>query len=137
MMVIEPEAAALAAQRRTQADIDALTQARERFMNAPEGDPNAVVRVAEFFELVGACARNRVLMLAKHPLAQVLAPSLAKVIERVPQARSRIWDAQRNIIGALKDKDPSEARRWMAKHVRDFKRGYEVAGITPETLISF
>jgi DNA-binding FadR family transcriptional regulator len=136
MMVIEPEVAALAASRRTQADVEALTQSRERFMNSSEGDPKAVEWVAEFFELLGACARNQVLVLAKHSLAQVLAPSLLQMIDRVPQARSRIADAQRNIIAALRDKDANEARKWMAKHVRDFKRGYEVAGITPDTLVS-
>ena len=136
MMVIEPEVAALAAQRRTQADVEALSQARERFMNSPEGDPKAVTWVAEFFELIGTCARNQVLVLAKHSLAQVLAPSLAQMIDRVPQARSRIADAQKNIIAALREKDAAEARKWMAKHVRDFKRGYEVAGIQPNTLVS-
>jgi|HigsolmetaAR201D_1030396.scaffolds.fasta_scaffold08087_1 GntR family transcriptional repressor for pyruvate dehydrogenase complex len=136
MMVIEPEVAALAAQRRTQADLEALTQARERFMSCPEGDPRAVEYVAEFFELLGMCARNQVLVLAKHPLAQVLAPSLGQMIDKVPQARARIADAQRNIIAALRDKDANEARKWMAKHVRDFKRGYEVAGIAPDTLVS-
>ena len=136
MMVIEPEVAALAAQRRTQVDVEALTQARERFMSSQEGDPKAVVFVAEFFELLGTCARNQVLVLAKHSLAQVLAPSLAQMIDKVPQARTRIADAQRNIISALREKDSNEARKWMAKHVRDFKRGYEVAGITPDTLVS-
>jgi GntR family transcriptional repressor for pyruvate dehydrogenase complex len=38
MMVIEPEVAALAAQRRTQADLEALTQSRERFMSAASAD---------------------------------------------------------------------------------------------------
>jgi GntR family transcriptional repressor for pyruvate dehydrogenase complex len=136
MMVIEPEVAALAAQRRTQSDIDALVQVRERFMGSPEGDPKAVEYVADFFELLGQCARNQVLVLAKHSLAQVLAPSLAQMIDRVPQARARIADAQRNIILALRNKDADEARKWMAKHVRDFKRGYEVAGITPDTPVS-
>ncbi|MCC7268978.1 MAG: FCD domain-containing protein, partial [Caulobacteraceae bacterium] len=106
------------------------------FMGSQDGDPKAVEHVAEFFELLGQCARNQVLVLAKHSLAQVLAPSLAQVIDRVPQARTRIADAQRNIITALREKDANEARKWMAKHVRDFKRGYEVAGITPDTLVS-
>ena len=121
---------------RTQADLDALLLARERFVTSGQGDPKAVEFVAEFFEILGACARNQVLVLAKHSLAQVLAPSLALMIDRVPQARSRIADAQRNIIAALKAKDANEARKWMAKHVRDFKRGYEVAGIPPDTMVS-
>jgi DNA-binding FadR family transcriptional regulator len=58
------------------------------------------------------------------------------MIDRVPQARSRIAEAQRKIIAALQNKDSDEARKWMAKHVRDFKRGYEVAGISPDAAVS-
>jgi GntR family transcriptional repressor for pyruvate dehydrogenase complex len=48
----------------------------------------------------------------------------------------RIADAQRKIIVAVKDKNADEARKWMSKHVRDFQRGYELAGISPDTPIS-
>jgi len=36
----------------------------------------------------------------------------------------------------VKDKNADEARKWMSKHVRDFQRGYELAGISPDTPIS-
>jgi GntR family transcriptional regulator, transcriptional repressor for pyruvate dehydrogenase complex len=136
MMVIEPEVAALAAVRRTQADLDALSQLSEAFRNWPKGDPNAVDVVAEFFEVLGAASRNQVLVLAKQSLTDALAPSLARMIDSVPQARQRIADAQRRIITALREKNAEEARKWMSKHVRDFQRGYELAGISPDTPIS-
>lgn len=135
MMVIEPEVAALAATRRTQADIEALQRISQAFTAATDS-ALAVTLVTDFFELLGACARNQVLVLAKHSLAQVLAPSLTVMIDRVQQARSRITGAQHKIIGALQNRDAEEARKWMAKHVRDFKRGYEVAGIPPDALVS-
>lgn len=136
MVIIEPEVAALAATRRSQADINALLKAHQAFVDSAKTDAQAVNLVKDFFELLGACARNQVLVLAKQSLAQVLAPSLAQMIDRVPHARSRIAEAQRRIITALQNKDAEEARKWMAKHVRDFKRGYEVAGISPDTLVS-
>jgi DNA-binding FadR family transcriptional regulator len=137
MMVIEPEVAALAAVRRDEATMAALVLAHERFLASPAGDAaGAVVAVEEFFELIGMCAHNHVLVLAKHSLTMALGPSLAKMIDKVPQARARITDAQRRIIAALRGKDATEARRWMARHVRDFKRGYEFAGISPDTPIS-
>lgn len=135
MMVIEPEVAALAATRRTQADIEALMKISQAFAAATESGV-AVDLVGDFFELLGTCARNQVLVLAKHSLAQVLAPSLAVMIDRVQQARSRIIGAQQKIIAALQSRDAEEARKWMAKHVRDFKRGYEVAGIPPDAVVS-
>ncbi len=136
MMVIEPEVAALAAIRRTQADLIALTQASETFRDSPEGDPDAVNVVALFFEILGTASRNQVLVLAKQSLTQALAPSLARMIDLVPQARARITDAQRRIVLAVRDKNADEARKWMSKHVRDFRRGYEVAGISPDTPIT-
>lgn len=136
MMVIEPEVAALAAIRRTQTDLTALTQASEAFRDSPEGDPDAVNIVATFFEVLGAASRNQVLVLAKQSLTQALAPSLARMIDSVPQARARIADAQRRIVIAVREKNGEEARKWMSKHVRDFRRGYEVAGISPDTPIT-
>ena len=136
MMVIEPEVAALAATRRTQADVDALVQAAEAFRTWPKDDPHAVDVVAEFFQAMGAASRNQVLVLAKQSLTDALAPSLARMIDTVPQARQRIADAQRRIITAVRDKNAEEARRWMSKHVRDFQRGYELAGISPDTPIT-
>ena len=135
MMVIEPEVAALAATRRTQSDIDVLIRLSQAFI-AEQHSVSAVELVADFFEMLGTCSRNKVLVLAKHSLAQVLAPSLALMVDRVPQARSRIIAAQQKIISALQTRDADEARKWMAKHVRDFKRGYEVAGIAPDALVS-
>lgn len=136
MMVIEPEVAALAATRRTQTDLAALTLASEAFRDSPEGDPDAVNIVATFFEVLGAASRNQVLVLAKQSLTQALAPSLARMIDSVPQARARIADAQRRIVIAVREKNADEARKWMSKHVRDFRRGYEVAGISPDTPIT-
>jgi len=136
MMVIEPEVAALAAGRRTQADLATLAQISETFRASPDGDPDAVNIVASFFEAIGAASRNQVLVLAKQSLTQVLQPSLAKMIDSVPQARARISDAQKRIVVAIRDKNADEARKWMSKHVRDFRRGYEVAGISPDTPIS-
>lgn len=136
MMVLEPEVAALAAVRRTQADLAALMQASEEFRAWPTGDAGAVDVVAAFFEALGVASRNQVLVLAKQSLTEALAPSLARMIDTVPQARQRIADAQRRIVTAVRDKDAAEARKWMSKHVRDFRRGYELAGISPDTPIT-
>jgi DNA-binding GntR family transcriptional regulator len=51
------------------------------------------------------------------------------MIDQVPQARARIVAAQRHLIEAIRARNADEARNWMEKHIRDFKRGYELAGI--------
>ena len=60
-------------------------------------------------------------------------PSLAVIIDRVPQARARIEAAQAAIVAAVRARDAKGAAEWMARHVRDFRRGYEVAGIPLST----
>ena len=72
-------------------------------------------------------------MLLNEPLLRLLKPSLAIIIDRVPQARSRIESAQREIVGAVAARDAAAASVWMTRHVRDFRRGYEVAGIPLST----
>jgi GntR family transcriptional repressor for pyruvate dehydrogenase complex len=55
-----------------------------------------------------------------------LEAALTLLIDRVPQARARIQAAQEKIAVAIKLKKPEQARTWMEKHIRDFKRGYEL-----------
>jgi DNA-binding GntR family transcriptional regulator len=59
----------------------------------------------------------------------LLEPSLRAMIDRVPQARARIVTAQKRLCEALSAGDAEAAHAWMARHIRDFRRGYELAGI--------
>jgi DNA-binding GntR family transcriptional regulator len=51
------------------------------------------------------------------------------MIDEVPQARARIAGAQRRIVEALRARDAAAAQSWTAKHIRDFRRGFDLAGI--------
>lgn len=126
---LEPPIAQAAAQRRQSADIEALAAAAERFEAAAADSGDAVLQVAEFFRRLAAATHNPALRLAQEPLLQLLAPSLRAVIDAVPQARARIVTAQGRVLDAVADGNAELAANWMAKHVRDFRKGYEVAGI--------
>jgi DNA-binding FadR family transcriptional regulator len=133
MMVLEPSIAEAAAKRRLASDCARLDANAKRFQEAstartPQTE-RAVHESAQFFRTLGECAHNAVLMLAHEPLLQLLEPSLGAMIDIVPQARTRISTAQGRIVAAVQAKDAAAAREWMAKHIRDFKRGYELAGI--------
>ena len=70
------------------------------------------------------------LALAQEPLLQLLEPSLRIMIDKVPQARSRI--AYRAAADLCRRSPRAMRRRpqtWMARHIRDFRKGYELAGI--------
>ena len=121
LTALEPPIAAAAARRRDPGDlarIDSLTR----------GDVD-VEQTADFFHAVGEATHNGVLMLAHEPLIQMLVPSLATLIRKVPQAASRVAIAQKRIAGAIRAQDPAQAEDWMSKHIRDFRRGFEIAGI--------
>jgi DNA-binding FadR family transcriptional regulator len=127
MMAIEPAAAGYAAARRTAAQLQRLVRANARSRRDTPSTAAAVAAVVEFFTAVADASGNQVLAMSQAPLNLLLAPTLTQIIERVPQARTRIRGAQAKIIGAIKQKRTEEARNWMEKHIRDFKRGYELA----------
>jgi len=126
MMAIEPAAAQYAATRRTAAQLQAITRANARFSREIADTAAAVSAVVDFFTAVAGASGNQVLALSQAPLNMLLIPALSRIIDRVPQARARIQGAQGKIIDAIKLKKSEQARNWMEKHIRDFKRGYEL-----------
>jgi GntR family transcriptional regulator, transcriptional repressor for pyruvate dehydrogenase complex len=129
LTLLEPPIAAAAARARTAQDLAQIVTVCEKFASDNVETEAAVQGAAEFFRSVGRATHNQVLMLAQEPLLQLLAPSLRVMIDKVPQARARIMTAQRRIGDALKARDEEGARTWMAKHIRDFRKGYEIARI--------
>jgi len=101
-------------------------RAAARFKREAANTAAAVAAVADFFTAVAAASGNQVLALSQAPLNLLLAPALTHIIDRVPQARARIQDAQATIAEAIKLRRSEQARTWMEKHIRDFKRGHEL-----------
>ena len=132
LTILEPPLAEAAARNRTAADLGYITAAADACGAARQSAAQAVHCTAEFFRCVGRATHNPVLGLAQEPLLQLLEPSLGVMIDKVPQARARIATAQRRLTEALAARDGAEARQWMARHIRDFRKGYELAGIDLE-----
>jgi GntR family transcriptional regulator, transcriptional repressor for pyruvate dehydrogenase complex len=126
MMALEPAAAEYAAARRTAPQLHDLTRAGARFKRASTDTDAAVAAVVDFFTAVAAASGNQVLALSQAPLNLLLAPALTRIVDRVPQARSRIVEAQDRITAAIKLRKSEQARIWMEKHIRDFKRGHDL-----------
>lgn len=126
MMAIEPAAAQHAAARRTPAELQTLVRTSARFARDGANTAAGVAAVIDFFTAVADASGNQVLALSQAPLNLLLAPALTTLIDRIPQARARIKDAQSRITEAIKLKRSEQARTWMEKHIRDFRRGYEL-----------
>jgi DNA-binding FadR family transcriptional regulator len=128
LTILEPPLAQTAARARTQADLAQLEAAADGFRSASDSE-QAVQRAAEVFRCIGRATHNPVLGLAQEPLLQLLEPSLRVMIDKVPQARARIATAQRRLVEAIESRDQESAHTWMARHIRDFRKGYDLAGI--------
>lgn len=127
LAILEPSIADAAAQRRRSNDLEALDATIARALQADL--EQAAQQAAEFFRHLGEATHNRVLMLAHEPLLQLLAPSLRTIIDAVPVARGRIAAAQHQILDAVREGNASAARAWTEKHIRDYRRGFDLAGI--------
>jgi DNA-binding FadR family transcriptional regulator len=128
LIILEPGIAELAARTRSRNDLQRIDSAVSAFATSHDS-ATALVAVAAFFDAVDAATGNRALLLAQRPLLPLLQSSLRLVIDRVPQARSRIALAQRRLRDAIDARDGDAAREWMGRHIRDLRRGFEVAGI--------
>ena len=129
LTLLEPPLAQAAARARTAADLEQLAAAARDFAAAAADTVATVQCTAEVFRCIARATHNPVLGLAQEPLLQLLEPSLRIMIDKVPQARSRIATAHRRLLEALEARDESAAHEWMARHIRDFRKGYEIAGI--------
>jgi DNA-binding FadR family transcriptional regulator len=128
LMILEPPIAVAAARARTRADLEQIGAAAAALAGAPD-TAQAVARTAQVLRCIGAATHNPVLRLAQEPLLLVLEPSLRVMIDKVPQARTRILTAQQHLLETLTRQDEAAAQTWMTRHIRDFKKGYELAGI--------
>jgi GntR family transcriptional regulator, transcriptional repressor for pyruvate dehydrogenase complex len=135
LTILEPPLAALAATRRKAADCRQL-HAATRDVEAAEDSAQTVVYVVKYFRALAEASGNPALAVAQEPLLQLLEPSLAAMIGKVAQARARITDAQHRLTQAVESRDSEAAQTWMAKHIRDFRRGFELAGINPRDTVA-
>ena len=127
-MALEPMAASLAATNATPEILDAIEANLERTA-ACLADPGALAEAdVEFHDLVAQAAGNHALLISREPLGELLFPAYGTVIRKIGPGR-RLLEAHTKVYEALRAGDVETARDWMARHIRDFRRGCEVAGL--------
>ena len=119
----------MTARRASPEHVAALRDAAAHYAEVCADTTAAVEAVSAFFRAIVAGTENRALALAHEPALRLLQSSLGLLIDRIPQARERIRTAQRRLVMTIEAKDGAAAREWMEKHIHDFRRGLEVAGI--------
>jgi DNA-binding FadR family transcriptional regulator len=86
----------------------------------------------EFHSLIAQAAQNRVLMLCREPVSMLFYPSLQRLFNH-PKTKvsgpERLVQAHKEIAKAVAENDAALAKTWMTRHMADFRRGYEYAGL--------
>jgi DNA-binding FadR family transcriptional regulator len=131
--VLEPPAAEAAARERSDAGLAAIRSAVDAYRTKNATAQDVVDGVGGFFRAVANATGNRVLPLMQEPLLLLLEAALRVVIDAAPPARNRIAEAQAQLLAAIEARDAVTARLWMTKHVRDFRRGFELCRIDLDT----
>lgn len=128
-MLLEPFAAKLASQRISKDLEDELQQNVSDLRRNLNDDDYVIRNDTEFHQLVAEAAQNAALSLSAAPIGALLFSATVNLYSSVPQARHRLLEAHEAVLAAILDRDGATAETWMARHIRDFHRGYEIYGV--------
>ncbi len=135
-VMTEPLAARLAAAHGTDDEIEQL-QVLHAALVAAEGDMARTIDLDEQFHTrIAEMGRNRVLGLAREPIALLLFRGFTQIVPFAPKFYNRQIEAHSNVLGALRDRDADRAEKWARMHIEDFWRGAQLAGLEDEIALN-
>lgn len=128
MMAIEPALAEAAALNATPVQLAALRENHEATASALR-DPERLFELDRaFLNGIAEASGNRALQLCRASVGELFYSAFLPVLRMSP-AGERLLVAHDHILLALEAKDSTGAREWMQRHIVDFRRGYERAGL--------
>jgi GntR family transcriptional regulator, transcriptional repressor for pyruvate dehydrogenase complex len=119
--ILEGEAAALAAKRRTRAELDAMEDAIEAMKAGLDSEQAFIEADLRFHLTVAEATRNRIASHLMHAIRELLQRSLASAYH-VPGSPQRAIEHHRLIAEAIAAKRPEDARARMHEHVSRVER---------------
>lgn len=128
MLPLEVRAAELAASRASDEEIGRMEENLRETANCLEHERKLVALDIEFHLLVAKASRNRALLLAREPIGLLFYPAFYQVMSRL-NAKDRLLSAHQEVVNGIRNRDPRHAAQWMEKHIKDFRRGYELADL--------
>jgi len=135
-MELEPFAAQLAAERIDEQLAERLLSSVRELEENLNSDEAVIDHDVTFHNLVAEASGNRALCLSAAPIGMLLFSATVELYRNVPRARHRLLEAHKAIADAIVRHDEQEARRWMARHIQDFRRGYEAGGLAMDAPIT-
>lgn len=128
MRALEPTLAAKAAERASPDVIAELEENVRQTKLALDDQASLTALDIEFHHLIAKAADNKVLDLTRRPLSQLFYPAFYPIMSRL-NAADRLIIAHEHIIEHIRAGEREAARRWMERHIDDFQRGYQLAGL--------
>lgn len=128
-MELEPFCAALSAGRISDELAREIAANVDRLEEILDDDKAVAENDIEFHHLIVKATGNKALMLSLEHVGVLLFSATKDLYQKVPPARHRLLQAHKTIAAAVISHDAETARAWMAKHIRDFRRGYLIAGL--------
>ena len=122
--LVEVGVVELAAARRSEGDLEALTEALERMKQAADDADAFAESDIEFHQAIMAAAGNAFIAALFDPIRQ-LVWAARRQTKGYPQIRARAIDAHARILRTIRDKDPESARWAMNDHLIQTEEGLD------------
>ncbi len=119
--LIEPQIAALAAQRATRIDVAQLKRIVAKQTEAVSSGTTGVEADAEFHFTIGRATRNQALQKLVSGLMELLSRSREDSLQTDVRRKASV-DAHRRIIAAIEMRDKNRARGEMLRHIEEVER---------------
>lgn len=120
-MVLEPQIAALAAERVTGAELEDLEDTLRRQHGAVEGGGLGLEEDTQFHLGLAEAAKNQFLHHLLSSLLNTLSEMRERSLGRDESARFRSWEAHQEILDAVSNKDQNKAVAGMISHLVDIE----------------
>jgi len=128
LLALDPALTRLATERADDAEIERL----ERHLEAQEkvlGEPETWSRLDdEFHVTIAEMSRNAPLFLARRPVSALLLPTMWRFVRDERMTRAAFTFHER-IVEQMRGRDPEAAAFMTRKHIDDFRRAWEHAGL--------
>jgi GntR family transcriptional regulator, transcriptional repressor for pyruvate dehydrogenase complex len=127
-LAIEPMMARIAAKRAQPHQIAKLTANVLATEKANANGYDLSVLDEEFHLLIGEASNNQALIIAREPIKTLFMPVIGRLVDRADTG-ARLVEAHRRIVEAIERHDSDVAELWARRHLEDFARGCQLAGV--------
>ena len=128
-MILEPATAAAASERINSKQLAALEDNIRAMEKELAANKSVVDLDIAFHSTIAEAAGNRAIILAREPISLLFYPSVQVLLKTLAPAGKRLLEAHKKILDGLRRRSQEDAKDWMTKHMVDFKRGYQLAGL--------